>query len=88
MDREKAIEIHKLLLDIAEAYERAEVAIGELDRDDRVAFANQLGAVSEALHWDLLPVIYKMYPDLRPPSKGPLTLSARFDGRRFRFLLT
>jgi len=50
MDREKAIEIHKLLLDIAEAYERAEVAIGELDRDDRVAFANQLGAVSEALH--------------------------------------
>ena len=71
MDREKAIEIHKLLLDIAEAYERAEVAIGELDRDDRIAFANQLGAVSEALHRDLLPVMYKMYPDLRPPSKEP-----------------
>jgi hypothetical protein len=71
MDREKAIEIHKLLPDIAEAYERAEVAIGELDRDDRVAFAHQLGAVSEALHRDLLPVMYKMYPDLRPPSKEP-----------------
>ena len=71
MDREKAIEIHKLLQDVAEAYQRAEVAIGELDRDDHVAFANQLGAVSKALHWELLPVMYKMYPDLRPPSEEP-----------------
>jgi Protein of unknown function len=71
MDRAKAIEIHKLLLDIAEAYGRAEVAIGDLERDDRVAFAHQLGAVSEALHWELLPVMYRMYPDLRPPSEEP-----------------
>ena len=71
MDREKAIEIHELLLDLAEAYERAEVAIGELDRDDRVAFAHQLGAVTEAIHDNLLPVMYRMHPDLRPPSKEP-----------------
>ncbi|MCA6118700.1 hypothetical protein J6524_28035 [Bradyrhizobium sp. WSM 1738] len=71
MDREKAIEIHKLLLDLVEAYSRAELAIGELDREDRVAFANQLGAVSEALHWELLPVMYRMYPDLQPPSEEP-----------------
>ena len=71
MDRDKAAEIHKLLLDIADAYGRAELAIGKLDRNDRVAFANQLGIVSEAIHEELLPVIYKMYPDLRPPSEEP-----------------
>ena len=27
--------------------------------------------MSEALHRELLPVMYKMYPDLRPPSKEP-----------------
>ena len=43
MDREKAIEIHQLLLDLAEAYGRAEHAIGELDRGDRVAFARHAG---------------------------------------------
>jgi hypothetical protein len=71
MNREKAIEIHNLLLDVADAYGRAELAIGKLDREDRAAFANQLGAVSEAIHWELLPVVYKMYPDLQPPSKEP-----------------
>jgi hypothetical protein len=71
MDREKAIEIHKLLLDLADAYGRAEHAIGELDRGDRVAFAHQLGAVSVAIHDELLPVMYRMFPDLRPPDEEP-----------------
>jgi len=75
MDREKATEIHQMLLDVVEAYNRAEFAVWDLERDDRVAFATALGAVSEALHWELLPVIYKQYPDLRPPDKAPFIVS-------------
>ena len=57
MDREEAIEIHKLLLDIAEAYERAEVAIGEFDRDERCirksAWRRERGAPPRAASGDV-----------------------------------
>jgi Protein of unknown function len=68
MDRKKTIEIHKLMLDAVEAHSRVELAIGALERGDRAAFAPSLGAVSEALHSELLAVMYRKYPDLRPPS--------------------
>jgi hypothetical protein len=71
MNREQAEEIHEYLLDAVEALEQAEAAIFDLGEEGRRMFANGLGAVGDALHCELLLVLYRKFPDLRPPDKEP-----------------
>jgi hypothetical protein len=77
MDRTKAVEIQAHLLKAARAINRAEAIISSLDRDDRVALANSLGNVVDALHFELLHAIYKQHPDLQPPARGRRTIDTK-----------
>jgi Protein of unknown function len=71
MDREQAVEIHRHLKRAANAMRRAEQLILTLDQEDRAAFAEPLGNVVVALHYQLLfDKIYRPFPDLKPPSTG------------------
>ena len=67
MTRDQAEEIHRHLLDAADAMSRAEAAIAEAGDDARKALARYLDDVSVSLHWGLLTAIYRNFPDLRPP---------------------
>jgi hypothetical protein len=42
----------------------------ELPQPDRAEFAEPLGNTVVALHFELMHVIYRRFPDLRPPAKG------------------
>jgi Protein of unknown function len=71
MDREQAVEIHRHLQRAANAIRRAERIMWDLPQPDRAAFAEPLGNTVVALHFGLMhDVIYRRFPDLRPPSKG------------------
>ncbi|MBO4222759.1 DUF3658 domain-containing protein [Bradyrhizobium neotropicale] len=71
MNREQAEEIHEHLLDVVESLERAEGAISTLGEEARRMFASGLGAAGDAVYYELLFVLYKKFPDLRPPDKEP-----------------
>ena len=70
MNPEQAAEINRHLQRAANAIRRAEVIMWDLDQVDRKAFAEPLGNTVTALHLELLQVIYRQFPDLRPPVKG------------------
>jgi Protein of unknown function len=70
MDREQATEIHRHLMRAANAIRRAERIMWDLPQQDRAAFAEPLGNTVTSLHFELLQVIYRRFPDLRPPVKG------------------
>ncbi len=70
MDQEQAAEIHRHLLRAVNAIRRAERIMWDLPQQDRAAFAEPLGNTVTALHFELLQVIYRRFPDLRPPDKG------------------
>jgi Protein of unknown function len=76
MNRKQAVEIHEHLQSAARALAQAEAAIFDLGKEGRVAFAEGLGNVGDALHYELLQVIYDRYPDLRPPSKEIPTITS------------
>jgi hypothetical protein len=69
LDRAQAAEIHRHLLEAADAIDRASEIISSLDEDDRAALARPLGEIDSALHFELLQAIYKQYPDLQPPTR-------------------
>lgn len=70
MDREHAAEIHRHLLAAANAIRRAERVMNELEQTDRAAFAEPLGDLVVTLHYKMMfDLIYRQFPDLRPPSK-------------------
>jgi hypothetical protein len=70
MNREQAIEIHRHLQTAVKAMRRAGRLMSELDQEDRAAFADPLGNVVMALHYQLLhDLIYRPFPDLKPLSK-------------------
>jgi hypothetical protein len=69
MDRTKAAEIQKHLLDAADAIGRASDAIFGLGRDERAEFAVLLGKIGEVLHFEFLEAVYARHPDLRPPPR-------------------
>jgi hypothetical protein len=71
MNREQAIEIERHLKRATNAIRRAEILMWKLDEgDDRTAFVGPLGKTIIALNFELRGVIYKRFPDLKPPSKG------------------
>ena len=70
MDREQAVEIHRHLLDAANAVNRVSGLTSNLSKDELRAFAEPLGNVGTLLHYDLLhQLIYRQFPDLKPPSE-------------------
>jgi hypothetical protein len=71
MTREQAAEIQRHLLTAKKAINRVAALVFDLDEvEDRKAFAEQIGNAYEALQHEMLDqVIYRQFPDLRPPSK-------------------
>jgi Protein of unknown function len=71
MTREQAAEIHRHLLTATRAINRVSGLVFDLDKgEDRKAFAEQIGNAYGALQHEMLDkVIYRQFPDLRPPSK-------------------
>jgi hypothetical protein len=70
MDRIQAAEIHKHMLDAADAINRASQLVSALDEEDRAILVAPLGKIILALHFEFLHAIYIRYPDLRPPDPG------------------
>lgn len=67
MNREQARKIQKYLLDAAAAFRQAEAAIVDVGDDARKLFAEPLVTAVFHLHFKLLRLIYKRFPDLEPP---------------------
>jgi Protein of unknown function len=67
MDRDRALQIQKHLLDADSAMERARRVIAGLPKAERVKFNELAVEVLAALHLDLLAALYDEHPDLKPP---------------------
>lgn len=67
MDRERAAEIQKHLLDADRAIDRARRAIAGLPKADRVRLDDPAREALGVLHLQLLGAIYEEHPDLKPP---------------------
>lgn len=71
MDRNRATEIQKHLLEASDALDRVTEAMFKLDKDERKVFAEILFEVHDALHFGLLRTLYNGHPELRPPEEQP-----------------
>src|SRR5262249_46190717 len=71
MDRDRAAEIQKHLLEASDALDRVTEAMFKLDKDERKAFAEVLFEIHDALHFGLLRALYAEHPELRPPDEPP-----------------
>jgi hypothetical protein len=71
MTREQAAKIHRHLLTATKAINRVAALVFDLDKvEDRKAFAEPIGSAYGALQHAMLDkVIYRQFPDLRPPSR-------------------
>ena len=70
MDVTQATEIRTLLLEAADAIDRANAILSTLDGDDRALLATSLDEISSALHFELLQKLYLRYPGLAEEGKG------------------
>ena len=66
MDRDRAAEIQKHLLEASDALDRVTEAMFKLDKDERKAFAEILFGIHDALHFGLLRALYGEHPELIP----------------------
>jgi hypothetical protein len=64
MDGTQATQIRSLLLEAADAIDRANAIVCTLDSDDRALLAIPLDEISSALHFELLQKLYLRYPGL------------------------
>ena len=64
MDVTQTTEIRTLLLEAADAIDRANAIVSTLDSDDRALLAKPLDEISSALHFELLQKLYLRYPGL------------------------
>src|SRR2546421_73738 len=66
MDRTKAAEIQRHLLEAGDAIERAREIIFSLDEDNRAALSAPIEKIASKIHFELLhQVVYAEHPDLR-----------------------
>ena len=72
MDGTQAIQIRTLLLDAADAIERASAIVFTLDSEDRAMLSASLDEISSALHFELLQKMYLRYPDLQRRVEQPV----------------
>ena len=70
MDATQATEIRTLLLEAADAIDRANAIVSTLDSGDRALLATPLDEISSALHFKLLQKLYLRYPGLAEESQG------------------
>ena len=70
MDGTQASRIRSLLLEAADAIDRANAIVSTLDRDDRALLATPLDEISSALHLELLQKLYLRYPGLAEEGVG------------------
>jgi hypothetical protein len=64
MDGTQATQLRSLLLEAADAIDRANAIVSTLDSDDRALLAIPLDEISSALHFELLQKFYLRYPGL------------------------
>jgi hypothetical protein len=64
MDATQVTEIRTLLLEAADAIDRASAIVSALNSDDRALLATPLDEISSALHFELLQKLYLRYPGL------------------------
>jgi hypothetical protein len=70
MDRTQATQIRSLLLEAADAIDRANAIISTLDSGDRALLAAPLDEISSALHFELLQKLYLRYPGFAEAGEG------------------
>jgi hypothetical protein len=70
MDATQATQIRTLLLEAADAIDRANAVASTLDSDDRALLAKPLDEISSALHFELLQKLYLRYPGLAEEGEG------------------
>lgn len=70
MDGTRATQIRSLLLEAADAIDRANAIVSTLDSDDRAFLATPLDEISSALHFKLLQKLYLRYPGLAEEGEG------------------
>jgi hypothetical protein len=71
MNGTQATQIRSLLLEAADAIDRANAIVSALDSDDRALLAIPLDEISSALHFKLLQKLYLRYPGLAEQGEGP-----------------
>ncbi len=64
MDATQATQIRTLLLEAADAIDRANAIVSALGGDDRALLSRPLDELSSALHFELLQKLYLRYPRL------------------------
>ena len=70
MNGTQATQIRSLLLEAADAIDRANAIVSALDSDDRALLAIPLDEISSALHFELLQKLYLRYPGLAEEGAG------------------
>ena len=70
MDGTQATQIRSLLLEAADAIDRANAIVSSLNSEDRALLATPLDEVSSALHFKLLQKLYLRYPGLAEDREG------------------
>ena len=64
MDHRQATQIRTLLLEAADAIDRASAIVSTLDSEDRAMISAALDEISSALHFEVLQKLYLRYPGL------------------------
>ena len=64
MDETQVAQLRSLLLEAADALDRANVIVSTLDSDDRAMLAAPLDEISSALHFEVLQRLYLRYAGL------------------------
>ena len=64
MDGTQATKIRSLLLEAADAIDRANAIVSTLDSDDQALLATRLDEISSALHFEQLQKLHLRYPGL------------------------
>ena len=70
MDATQATQIRSLLLEAADAIDRANAIVSSLNSEDRALLSTPLDEVSSALHFKLLQKLYLRYPGLAEDGEG------------------
>jgi hypothetical protein len=70
MDGTRATQIRSLLLEAADAIDRANAIVATLDSDDQALLATPLDEISSALHFELLQKLYLRYRGLAEEGAG------------------
>jgi hypothetical protein len=85
MNRERAVRIHKHLLDADVALDHARIAIASLGKEERLALDGLVREIVDTLHLDLLAQVYDQYPDLEPPPLDEESRPSAAASRGIRF---